>query len=118
MRLRIISIVLLLFSSQCFGQWTTEQKYLAGVAYTAMVVDYGQTRSIVGHPTFYEQNPLLGEHPTMGRVNRHFALSALASYLIAENLPSEQRTWFLRGLALVQVGVVAHNVSLGIRMDF
>lgn len=117
MRLRIISIVLLLFSGKCFA-WTEEQKYLAGIAAAAMVIDYGQTRSIVGHPTFYEQNPLLGEHPTMGRVNRHFALSALASYLIADALPSEQRTWFLRGLALVQVGVVAHNVSLGIRMDF
>lgn len=117
MRLRIISIVLLLFSGQCFG-WTDEQKILAGVAYTAMVIDYGQTRSIVGHPTLYEQNPLLGEHPSMSRVNRHFALSALASYIIADALPSEQRTWFLRGLALVQVGVVAHNVSLGIRVSF
>lgn len=83
-----------------------------------MVVDYGQTRSIVGHPSLYEQNPLLGEHPTIGRVNRHFVLSALAAYLIADNLSSEHRTWFLRGLALVQVGIVAHNVSLGIRMDF
>lgn len=117
MSARIISIVLLLFSGQCLA-WTDEQKILAGVAYTAMVIDYGQTRTIAKTPWFHENNPMLPKYPTISQVNRHFAIAAVASYLIAENLPSEQRTWFLRGLALVQVGVVAHNVSLGIRMDF
>lgn len=116
--MRTLLLILLFLCGPVHAQWTEEQKILAAVSMAAMVIDYGQTRSIVGHPTFYEQNPLLGEHPTMGRVNRHFALSALASYLIADALPSEQRTWFLRGLALVQVGVVAHNVSLGVKMDF
>lgn len=111
--------VICLWITSVQAQWTQEQKVLGAVSAGLMLIDYGQTRFIAKNTwTQHESNPMLGRYPSMGRVNRHFLAASLASYLVADFLPSEQRTWFLGGLAVVQLGVVAHNYSIGINTSF
>jgi hypothetical protein len=113
-----ILLLLLLLPSICFAQWTTEQKTLAAVASAAMLIDYRQTKSIVGSDRFYEQNPILPRHPTHSDINRHFVLTPIIAYFVLDNIDSESRTWALRVLTVVQIGIVAHNYSLGVRVSF
>ena len=101
-----------------FAQWTTEQKTLAAVSLAALVIDYGQTKSIVATPGLYERNPMLPRHPTKAEVNRHFVLTPIVAYLVLDNINSEHRTTAMRFLTAVQVGVVAHNYSIGLKADF
>jgi len=86
----ILAIFLALFIAfPCKAEtWTTEQKQLAGIATTLMVVDWAQTRHIANNPhKFHELNPLLPNHPSIGQVNRHFIISGLIIGTLAHNLP-------------------------------
>lgn len=99
--------------------WTTEQKVWAGVSTALILMDWGQTRYISKNPhRFHETNPLMGRHPTMGEVNRHFALSMAANLAVASLLPSKWRTPWLVGVSGMQAHFVIHNKKMGIRMAF
>lgn len=99
--------------------WTTEQKVWAGVSTALILMDWGQTRYIAKNPhQFHETNPLMGRHPTMGEVNRHFALSMVANLAVASLLPSKWRTPWLMGVSGMQAHFVIHNKKMGIRMAF
>lgn len=99
--------------------WTTEQKVWAGVSTALILMDWGQTRYISKNPhRFHETNPLMGRHPTMGEVNRHFALSMAANLAVASLLPSKWRTPWLMGVSGMQAHFVIHNKKMGIRMAF
>ena len=105
-----------------FGQWTDEQKALAAVASVALVIDYGQTRSMVEQieagKSRFERNPFMPRYPTMQDVNRHFIVWPIVTYLVLDNISSESRTIALWALTVVQVSVVAHNYSIGVRTSF
>lgn len=91
--------------------------------------DWLQTRWIATHPitvtrtadvttitTLGEYNPLIGPHPTVGRVNALFAVTTLAQVLIAQALPHAWRApWIAAGVAL-ELSMVAHNAAIGIRV--
>ena len=99
--------------------WTTEQKVLAGVSTALILIDWGQTRYIAKSPhRFHETNPLIGRHPSLGDVNRHFALSMAANLAVASLLPSKFRTPWLLGVSGMQAHFVIHNKKMGIRMAF
>lgn len=99
--------------------WTTEQKVWAGVSTALILTDWGQTRYIAKNPDrFHETNPLIGRHPSMGEVNRHFALSMAANLAVASLLPSKWRTNWLMGVSGMQAYFVIRNKRLGIRMAF
>jgi len=117
----LFSLVLTLFPGLVLGDdWTGEQKILSAIAITAVVIDYGQTRTIAlsSELGWYEKNPLLPAKPTLGEVNRHFILIPLATYFVLDYLPSDKRTIALYALTAVQVAIVAHNYSLGVRVSF
>lgn len=116
--MRLIVFLLAFLPSVVMAQWTDEQKTLAVVSAVALVIDYGQTRSIAVTEGLYERNPMLPRHPTIQQVNRHFVLAPLVAYLVLDNISSEHRTTALRVLTIMQVGVVAHNVSIGIGVRF
>ena len=84
-----------------------------------LVADWAQTRYIAAHPQQYvERNPLLGAHPGMSAVNRHFisalALNNAVFYLLPEN---KRRAW-----SIIVTGIegvcVANNAAIGIRFNF
>lgn len=60
-------------------------------------------------------------HPTgsdIGRVNRQFLLGAMAGALILDALPSEYRDAALDAGLVLEVGVVANNLRLGVGFRF
>jgi len=106
----------------CFNvqaeEWTTQQKWLLAGAMTLHVIDWGQTRTIALNPDkFYERNPILGTHPSLGRVNTHFAIGLVGLPLLAHYVPSI-RNYLLWSWGALELGMVANNYHIGIRATF
>ena len=98
--------------------WTAPEKGWAAAWLATRAVDWAQTRHIARNPArFHERNPLLDRHPSLGDVNRYFIVSTAAMLLAAHYLPKHRKgmlqVWFAVG-----AGYVAHNASIGIRMEF
>lgn len=81
------------------------------------------TLDIAKHPGLVEENPLLGQHPSDGKVLGYFAATGVLHYLVTRELVRENvpapivQTWEALGIGL-EVGMVAHNYSLGLRARF
>jgi hypothetical protein len=61
---------------------------------------------------------VLGEHPSVGRVDGYFALCLLAQVGIAAALPSQYRAVFQYVGIVFEAGLVGHNFSVGIGANF
>jgi hypothetical protein len=83
-------------------------------------IDWAQTRTIAKDPVKYgELNPVLGLHPTLGKVNSYFALTGLAHALLASQLSPEAAKWFQYGTIGLEAGMAGRNkFKLGIGMSF
>jgi len=122
--LLIIPIALMFFG--CSGMhlkandpWTNEQKILQGTSLALRVADWGTTLDIADKPDKYrEVNPILGDHPSKGRVNTFFASSIILNYLIADNLPGKYRNKWLWFNVAVSAICVGNNYGIGLRMKF
>lgn len=103
--------------------WKTTDKVLFGTYLAASAIDAAQTihaldqRHPNGQPMFREVNPLYGEQPSDGRIILTKLIGAGVIYLIADRVPSARRTtlWLVNAL---QIGVVAHNASIGMKVGF
>jgi len=91
--------------------------FLIAVALT--MVDYGQTRTIAEKPAYYhELNPLLGKHPSVGAVNKHFLIATAANVGLHYSLPEQYRgihSWVWAGL---EGACVVQNLRVGIGISF
>jgi len=112
-----VALALSTFAAQA-DEWTTEQKTIAAVGMTATVIDYGQTRYIASKPYLHEYNPIMGRHPSNGRIAANFIIMPLLAYVIADNLSSEHRTMFLYTVSTIEVGMVGRNAYLGFGVKF
>lgn len=100
-------------------EWTDAQVTKALALATLTAADWAQTRNIARHPErWHETNPILGEHPSVGRVDRYFAASALIGAAALNALPTRYRDWALNAGLVVEAGCVGHNLSLGIGVKF
>lgn len=112
-------LLLFLLSSNVYADWDTTDKVLAVSAMTVTTLDWMQSRYIAKNPTLYqENNTLLGEHPSVGRVNTYFMGSILAGTAAAYVVPSEYRKYLLGGIMLMEVDAVTRNKRIGIRLAF
>lgn len=120
MGIRRLLALLLLLPSLCFaGDWSREDTYRQSALTGLLIADWAQTRYIAKHSnTFYETNTVLGKYPSVGRVDNYFALSIVAHAAISTVLPNAWR----QGWQYVWIGIelekVAHNHSIGVRMNF
>ena len=64
---------------------STTQLFTASTA--LIVADYTQTHDITHRDEFIEINPILGKHPSGGRVRAYFGTVLTAHSLIATHLP-------------------------------
>lgn len=88
----------------------------------SIILDWGQTRAIADNPRrFAESNPLLGEHPKSGDVNRYFAAALVLNYIVGDvllrNRPNMRKLYHF-DVALVQGGTVIDNHNDGVRIQF
>lgn len=99
-------------------EWTGEEKGWATAAAALHVIDWGQTRHIAkSNGEFYEVNPVIGRHPSSGRVNGYFIASGLVIAGLAHFIPE-----YRRELLMLYVGVqtvnTARNFHIGLRVSF
>jgi hypothetical protein len=82
-------------------------------------MDWGQTRHIVKNPEqFYEKNLILGDHPSMSRVNVYFIGAIAGTLLIGDWLEPKTRKLFLGTVTALEVVTNFSNHSIGIRVSF
>lgn len=106
-------------SSAHAGEWSREDSYREAVYLTVHILDWTQTLNIARNPDkWHEKNPILGRHPSVGKVNAYFATTAAIHVGLAYLLPAEWRKTFQYLSIAVEGGVVAHNYSIGIKTDF
>lgn len=100
-------------------EWDKTDSLLLGTAVTLLAVDWNQTRTIARNPDrFHETNQILGNHPSVGKVNGYFATAIIGTVGVAMALPSEYRKFWLGGITVLEVSVTQHNRSLGIKTSF
>ena len=100
-------------------EWTDSQVTKAGALAVLTTADWAQTRNIARHPTrWHEANPLMGKHPSMGTVDRHFVGSMVAGALVLNALPTRYRDWALNAGLVIEAGCVGNNLRLGIGIKF
>jgi hypothetical protein len=115
----ILVCLLTIASSARADEWRDADTYREATYLTLHALDWLQTRNIARDPTrWHEQNPILGAHPSVGRVDGYFALAGLAQYAIARYLPAEYREAFQYVGIGFEGGMVSHNFSLGIGVHF
>lgn len=117
----ILAAFLFLFSiNACaFDEWTSDDKTREAVYLAVDAIDWLQTRNIARNPDkYYETNPILGQHPSVGRVNVYFASMMLAHIGIVTALPNKYRAAFQFTSIVYEVNYVAGNYRLGISAKF
>jgi hypothetical protein len=65
-----------------------------------------------------EANPLLDDHPSQGRINTYFVATIAAHTVIARLLPKPYRRVWQAIYIVTEAGFVAHNFSIGARVEF
>jgi hypothetical protein len=118
---KLIALLLLVCNAaqaELLEDWSETDKRLFIASQAALMIDWKQTREIASNPSQYgERNKILGEHPSMARVNTYFASALVANYLIADYL-TNYRTEYLSGIVLFEVSVIGHNKNLGLKIGF
>jgi hypothetical protein len=119
---KFATLALLLASSMCFADnrtWSTEEKAWLGTAAAFTVADWATTRDLSRRyrEGYYENNPILGKHPSTDRVDLYFVSAGLIGYAIADNLDQNRKT-FLQAWTAVEIFYTNRNLNLGLKMKF
>lgn len=117
---RVICLLLLLVSLSATAREWTEEEYAWGAAALLFTAgDWATTRNMTRryNQGYYEQNVILGKHPTTGQVDRYFAISIPVVFLLLDNL-DEYRKPALIGITAVEAAMVGHNLHIGLKLQF
>jgi hypothetical protein len=114
--------------------WDTTDKVLAAASVTLIALDWGQTRWATKNPCantpsgtgcddpYRENGPIakrvIGEHPSVGKVNAYFVTYIASTLLIADWLSPPNRKMFLGTITAIEIAFTAHNRSVGVKVDF
>lgn len=114
-----VAVGLALSGAAQAADWSAIDKALLAGAVTMLGADWAQTRYIAAHPDqFREKNPLLGSHPSTGKVNAYFLTAIAGTVGLALVLPATERKWFLGGVTVLETVMVIRNNSIGVGMKF
>lgn len=99
--------------------WDKTDSAMAAAAFTLKVIDWKQTHYIARNPAqHHEWNPILGNHPSVGRVNNYFLGSIITTGTVTYFLPDFYRKMFLGGSITVSAWLTHHNRSVGIKAEW
>ena len=122
MKSKFIAIITSMFLSTnavSADEWTDGQTSKAIALALLTAADWGQTRNIARNPNkWHETNPMLGEHPSVSKVDSHFIMSSVVGAVVLHSLPSKYRDWALNAGIMIEAGCVANNFNLGIGIKF
>jgi len=116
---KFIFLFLLSFNACAFDEWSEADKTREAVYLAVDTVDWLQTRTIAKNPNkYYEKNPILGDHPSVGQVNNYSLCMMLAHVAAVTVIPSEYRAPFQYVSIAVVSNSVYKNYKLGITINF
>ena len=119
--MKFILILIFILPLPAFAdEWTTHDTERESAYIALLVADWAQTRYCIRHPEkgFYEQNALLGKHPSQGKIDAVVTLSAVGHYYISSILPKEWRKAWQYVTIGIEGSVVVHNWSVGAKVKF
>lgn len=124
--LALLTCILLI---SCAGrQPLTKSQWVGEAAWQAIhVIDWGQTLNIADNPDYHEKNPLIGRHPSRGKVNLYMGASAIIHPIITYLLPEDYKVlginihprWLWIGGTITTSGLcVINNNAIGLKANF
>jgi hypothetical protein len=105
--------------SSAQAEWTKTDTLFQVADIALWTIDWGQTRHIAKDPkNYYETNGFLGEHPTVGEVDRYFLLAIPIKVGFSIILPQPmRRIWQCINIGISVKNTVS-NYHIGLRMKF
>jgi hypothetical protein len=97
--------------------WRTPHVALASAFAVALSIDAAQTREAMRRG-YRETNPILGPHPSAGRVNTYSFFAGLTVVGAAAAVPARARPWILGVALAVETFAIAGTVRQGITIKF
>ncbi len=83
------------------------------------IMDWKQTIMISKQPDkYYEMNPILGRHPSKGKVNTYMSVCAIMHLGISHILPQKHREYWQYITIGMSGTTVLHNFSIGLKVSF
>ena len=116
--LRILVVLVGVLCGQTGADWRPSDTARQAAYLALHYADWRQTIQIAEHPDYHELNPVIGSHPSRQRVDNYFAFTALAHTAISALAPPPWRERWQYFTIATQAGVVAHNYSVGWRVQF
>jgi hypothetical protein len=120
----IVGVVASTWTADCRGgEWDTTDKVLFGTYLAASAIDAAQTIHALdqrwpdGAPQYVEINPLYGDNPNDSVLILSKLAAAGVIFLLADHYPRYRRP-ILWVVTAIQVGVVASNYSIGLKLHF
>ncbi|HEY7193009.1 MAG TPA: hypothetical protein VH439_04645 [Gemmatimonadales bacterium] len=100
--------------------WSARDRALAAGFTVALLIDAAQTRRLArgGWRDFDESNPILGRHPSEGRVNTYTAVAGLTVLGVAAVAPKRVRPWVLGAALAVEVYALGAMSRSGVAIKF
>jgi len=103
----------------CAADWSTGDTVREVIAEGLIATDFAQTRTIAANPQQWsELNPLLGSHPSVGKVNLLAVGVLIAHPVISYLLPRPYREVFQYVTIGVEATAVSHNYQIGIHTSW
>ena len=107
----ITSIAFLLLASCSPRPWTKQEKLAATYFCVAHFADYYTTNRMLNNPANWEENPILGEHPSDSTITMYFSLTAIGALAVGHFWPDARKPLFW-GYGTLNAGLAAHNSTL------
>lgn len=114
----LIALIYLMFPQECLS-WDKADYYREAGWQVLHVVDWGQTLEIARNPDrYWEMNPIMGKHPSVGNVNFYMGLSSIAHAAVSVLLPEKIRPYWQWISIGVSGACVINNFNVGLGVKF
>jgi hypothetical protein len=124
-RLLVVALVIALLGPRpaaAHDPWTTSNTILEATFVSAVFLDWQQTRWMLTRSParFYETNPVLGQHPSIHKLDAMVGAAVAGHALVAFLLPEPFRSGWQLAFVVIETGMVSMNCSVlgGLRFRF
>ena len=101
------------------AKWSKQDVALETTWQVIHVLDWGTTLDSASQPDqYYEINPILGKHPSRGKVNAYMTAGALFHFGMTHALPPSCRPYWHGITIAVSSTCVINNFSVGLNVRF
>ena len=112
-----VLLTLVLIPAAVQAQWRTEHTVLAVTSSATIASDWLLSVDAVRRGNFDEMNPLLGSHPSVGRLNTYNVLVLGGNLAIGRALPARVRTLWFTAVSSFESAIVLHQINIGLHLN-